>query len=243
MSSSLFVRTRNEKGWQDEYRKRKACFVHDGNHLRPHCELTSGLHSTGFYNSRPLIEDNDLLEDVAHDLWCNLLMHPEASGVISRFEFFVGPQTGATKLAESLARITSRHLGYRIEHVSPAKHEAEGRKKSMVFTEDQLAKINGRRGIICEDVVTTAGSTNLTVTATLEGRAKRLHPFVLVMVNRSQQTDITNELFPGGIKIIPLIHDPLPLWEPRSEEGCPLCKAGSEALPPKGNWDRFTAEY
>ena len=37
-----------------------------------------------------------------------------------------------------------------------------------------------------------------------------------------------------------VIDKAMPMWVP---EECPLCQAGSEAIRPKGNWDRLTADY
>ncbi len=40
--------------------------------------------------------------------------------------------------------------------------------------------------------------------------------------------------------VISLIEQPMPIWAP---EDCPLCQQGSEAIRPKGNSKRLTAEY
>ena len=57
----MYIYYRNEDGWIEEYKKKQAFWMHDGNpKRRNHALLRSGKHSTGFFNSRPIIADKNL---------------------------------------------------------------------------------------------------------------------------------------------------------------------------------------
>ena len=87
--------------------------------------------------------------------------------------------------------------------------------------------------MLCEDVLTTGGSVDLTIDA-VESSGGAVMPFILVLVNRSGLTEAS------GKKIITLINRPMPMWIP---DECPLCREGSEAIRPKDNWARLNASY
>ncbi len=224
--------TRNQPEWIEEYKRKGALWIHDGNPKRPHALLTSGKHSNGFFNSRLVIPDEDLLDEAAADLVEKLgFQDGNQVGVDS----IVGPQTGATKLAEFIYG----HMADCGESprfwASPAKSEKDG-QKSMVFNSAELCLLAQRKPVLlCEDVLSTGGSIELTAAAVKDAGGIVL-PYVLVLVNRSGLTEI------GGKKIVALIDHLMPMWEP---DECPLCKQGSEAIRPKGteNWDRLNANY
>lgn len=213
---------RDESEWMAAYKKMGALWFHEGNPKQAHALLTSGNHSNGFFNSRIVTEDEELLFDAAADLIEHFKF---AAGRKTFFlaDVFVGPQTGATKLAKALS-----HQATMCDWISPAKSEAEG-KKSMVLTEAEAERIRGQHVVLCEDVLTTGGSVKLTADAVKAAGGKIL-PFVLVLVNRTGLKEVK------GLKIVALINKELPIWTP---DQCPLCKQGSEAVRPKDNWKRL----
>lgn len=223
---------RTQAEWIKEYEGKDALWIHDGNPKRPHALLTSGKHSNGFFNSRLVIPDEELLDEAAADLVEKLgFQDGNQVGVDS----IVGPQTGATKLA----KLIYGHMADCGESprfwASPAKSEVNG-VKSMVFSFAELYLLAQRRPVLlCEDVLSTGGSIELTAKA-IEYVNGIILPYVLVLVNRSGLTEI------GDKKIVALIDHPMPMWEPHE---CPLCKQGSEAIRPKGteNWDLLNASY
>jgi len=219
---------RDEEQWVNQYRRRSALWFHDGNPKRPHALLTSGKHSNGFFNSRLVIPDEALLREAASDL---LELFFRQGGDISRIHGVVGPQTGATKLAELLSYQVMAHTRDQCFWASPAKNE-EGVVKSMVFSDEDLVKLKGRTILLCEDVVTTGASIDLAVTAVINAGGIVM-PFVFTLINRSGKTEAI-----GG-KIVALIEHPMPIWTP---EECPLCP-DSEALRPKENWELLNARY
>ncbi len=109
---------RNKEGWIKEYQTKDALWIHDGNFKRPHALLTSGKHSNGFFNSRLVIPDEELLRDAASDL---LNLFVKAGGNVSRIDGIVGPQTGATKLAELLSNCLKFSTFTSCFSASPAK--------------------------------------------------------------------------------------------------------------------------
>ncbi|KND49133.1 MAG: Orotate phosphoribosyltransferase [Parcubacteria bacterium C7867-003] len=217
------------EGWIGKYQQKDALWIHDGNPLRPHALLTSGLHSNGFFNSRLVIPDEDLLAQAAEDL-VDLLL---SAGLMSHVGVVVGPQTGATKLADLIANVITRRRGWRCYSASPAKGEVDS-KKVMQFSDDECMMIHGRYCLLCEDVLTTGGSVSLTARAVANCNGMVL-PQVGVLVNRSGTEHV------DGAKIVALISRDMPTWQP---EECPLCAQGSEAIRPKGeNWARLNAKY
>lgn len=217
---------RNTDDWIGEYQRRNALWIHDGNSKRPHALLTSGKHSNGFFNSRLVISDEVLLRDAASDL---LELFTEQGGNFSKVQVVIGPQTGATKLAELISdQICAYTRDSLCLWASPAKNKIEG-QKSMVFCEDELRFLRSQYVLVCEDVITTGESVDLTVDA-IDSAGAAPMPFVLVLVNRSGLSEVS------GMEIIALIDRPMSIWTP---EECPLCKNGSEAVRPKDNWARL----
>ena len=223
------LRTADE--WITGYKKKDALWIHDGNPKRPHALLASGMHSNGFFNSRLIIPHEILLHDAAHDL---LELFIRQSGNIAQVHGVVGPQTGATKLAEFMSSkirsLTNGHCFW----ASPAKESrGEGDEKVMGFNEEELRLLPKKSILLCEDVLTTGGSVDLVAKAITSAHGTVL-PFILVLVNRSGLTEAS------GNKIVALIDQPMPMWTP---EECPLCKEGSEAIRPKDNWALLNAIY
>lgn len=231
--------TRNERQWIKEYENKDALWIHDGNPKRPHALLSSGLHSNGFFNSRRIIpqpNENDyskiiLLNDAAWDL---LGLFKSVGGDLKEVDGVVGPQTGATKLAEFIRNQANEFLGGGVSfYASPAKHTEDG-VKSMVFDAEELAPLRGKKVLLCEDVLTTGGSVKLTVDAILKAGGTPL-PFVLCLVNRSGLKEVFDK------QIIALIHRSMSQWV----APCKYCQKGSEAIMPKDpeNWKLLNAEY
>ena len=218
---------RTENGWIDQYKKKNALWIHDGNPKHPHALLTSGKHSNGFFNSREVIPDEGLLREAASDLVESFALLGED---LRSLDGVVGPQTGATTLARLICEELT--LGMDIDYfwASPAKHDKDG-KKSMVFSDEDRKILPHRWVLLCEDVLTTGGSVELAAQAVIDAGGV-VFPYVLVLVNRSGLKEV------NGRKIVALIDRSMPIWE---ADECPLCKGGSEALRPKDNWVRLNA--
>lgn len=219
----------NQNGWIECYKEKGALWMYDGNAKRPHALLTSGKHSNGFFNSELVMEDASLLEEASFDLRNLLVWTGLNGGEVSRV---VGPAMGAITLAHSLAAGISCST-----HGAPClraytEKDGEGKEMKMVFRRTTIK--SGEKVLLCEDVLTTGGSVDATAQAVTEAGGIIL-PYVAVLVNRSGLAEVS------GKKIVALIDRSMPMWNP---DVCPLCKAGSEAIKPKGkeNWARLNAK-
>lgn len=211
---------RTADGWKAEFESRGAYWEHDGECRRPHALLTSGNHSNGFFNSRIIVEDDALLAEAASDL-VDLV---EGISVHSRYASIIaGPQTGATKLAEFIARRKDR------QWISPEK-TPEG---PMLLSREDRLKLPHMSVLPCEDVITTGGSVKRAADAITEAGGRVL-PYVLALVNRSGLKAVDDR------RIVALIERELPIWTP---DECPLCPTGSNAIRPKDHWDLLTQTY
>lgn len=221
---------RTEEGWVRVYQDKDALWIHDGNPNRPHALLSSGKHSTGFFNSRLVIPDEPLLREAAADL-INLVQANIGIGGVHRV---VGPETGATKLAEFISLEIGKRRGRPCTWASPAKL-GSGRLKKMVFDDDRRTVLPGETILLCEDVFTTGESVELTAVATINAGGVVL-PVVVALVNRSDLREV------GGRKILALIDRSMPTWFP---EECPLCSGEFKALFPKDpvNWALLNGKY
>jgi orotate phosphoribosyltransferase len=222
----------DQEGWIAKYVERSAYWFHDGNPSRPHVRMRSGRHSNGFFNSRPVIDETALLRKAVEDLVDLLQL---ARFDINNIDRVVGPQTGATRLADHIAETIGRIRRRKCAWASPEKGEAkEGVPGPMKFADPMRSPRSGEMTILCEDVMTTGGSAQRAAIA-VKDKGGILLPYVLVLVNRSGQTEI------DGRKIIALINTPMDAWQP---ESCPLCDAGSPLLVNvKDEWSRLTADY
>lgn len=247
---------RTSEDWVRSYNQANALWIHDHNPRRPHALLTSGKHSSGFFNSELVMEDPTFLDEAADDL-VHLLIDEGIE--IDDVERVVGPAMGAITLAHDMARhivqnrftqkpclrayteketkIVVMRLGQRctIDQSDQCRDDiVMGQpNKAMVFK-----KTNIRFGDHClpvEDVLTTGGSVELTVKA-IEKEGGIVLPFVAVLVNRSGLKMV------GDKKIVALIDQEMPMWDPKD---CPLCRQGSEAIRPKENenWARLNSAY
>lgn len=216
--------------WVDEYQKLGALWMHDGNPRRPHALLTSGKHSSGFFNSGLVTSDPRLIVEACVDLAGAVCEQVNVQAI----NYVVGPAMGAIVIAHCLARalnITDRPClsSFTEKEASPD----DPRRMVLKRTSLQL----GDEVLVVEDVLTTGGSAEQTIEAvTVAGG--HAAPVVAVLVNRSGLSVVR-----GGRRIVALIDHPMPTWKP---EECPMCRGlGSEAIRPKGaeNWARLNATY
>lgn len=220
----------DENYWITEYEEREALWMHDGNPRRPHALLTSGLHSNGFFFSKPVTDNPELCQKAAMTLAGKF----SQANDITKVNRVVGPKSGATKLAEAI-HLSINLLGGNCTWSSPKK-VGDSRDRKMVFETEEEKPKPGEFVLLCEDVLTTGGSIRQTIEAVSAENAACL-PYVLMLVNRSGLDEIERK------HIIPLISQHMPTW---TAEECPLCKQGSKAIRPKDpkeNWGRLNATY
>ncbi len=218
---------RSEKGWIQAYKDKDALWMHGGDPRKPHAELTSGRHSNGFFNSRNVIPDEALLREAASDLITKLIA---LDPTVLEVDRVVGPETGATKLAEFLADIITDLRGRKCEWSSPVKIVENGITVRFEWKDSRPKP--GEKVLLCEDVITTGGSITL-VEALVELAHATAILYFACLVNRSSKSELHRR------RLVALIDRHMPMWLPAD---CPLCKQGSIPLRPKGeNWAKLTA--
>lgn len=203
--------------WLNEFRKAGAIWLHDGEPKRPHALLTSGLHSDGFVNCTYVTQHPGLLKRIVNE--DGALAGKLPAG---RIDWVIGSPMGAITLAHEIAERLGCRAGFT---------EKDG--DAMTLKRFELEP--GARVLVCEDVVSTGGSTRKTIEAiqaTGGGSGKvDILPVVIALVNRSGAADL------DGRKIEAVVTPAIHTWKP---EACPLCAKGSEAVRPKSHWKALT---
>lgn len=209
--------------WMDTFKQAGALWIHDDNPERPHALLTSGKHSSGFFNGSRIIKNPRTLSDACH----NLLVNSHAPQFAPQSVF--GSAMGAVTIAHELARQMGINCGF--TEPMEIRERLDIVRKNMVLKRFEVAHLE--KIIVAEDVMTTGGTTHKTI-ETLTAAGADVLGFILVLVNRSGMKEL------DGRRIVALIDHPMPIWE---ESKCPLCAQGSKAIRPKGkeNWQALTA--
>lgn len=228
---SFQYRNLSSDEWIQQYSRRKALWIHDGNPLRPHAILSKGGHSSGFFNGELVLQDPRLMDHATYNLVASFNGHGLKVGSINRV---IGPAMGAITLAHDVAR----HAALRSGNMCLRGYVQKGidaEKKDFMFFE--RTEIEEREQVLlAEDTITSGGSVLLAAEAVRKAGGILL-PYIACLVNRSGLEEV------GGFKIISLISHHMPVWQPGS---CLLCDAGSEALPnvkKLENWARLNASY
>lgn len=208
---------------QQEFEEAGALWVHDDNPNRPHALLTSGKHSNGFFNGTKIIEATDKLL-IERAISVMLPIHDIRFKGVTRV---VGSERGAVEISYELAK------QLKVKHSTTAKTESGMELQRFSLLENDKL-------LIAEDVMSTGSTTIKTINGLMaagEGLNISFLPKLVVLVNRSGMKTLKTPH--GEFEICPLLDIPMPMWEP---DECPLCKKGSEAIKPKGNWDKLTAD-
>jgi len=202
--------------WGDKLKEMGILWQYSGDPTKPHALWTSGLHADTFNNGSKLLEDPKLLEEVTAGMIGVLSEEFQAN----KPDWVVGPAMGAVTIGHEIAR----QLGTKFAFTEPV-HTEEG--KMQVLKRFDIS--DGAKALVVEDALSTGGSIKKTI-AVLESAGVEVLPFVATIVNWSGSDEI------DGRKVYSLFADTPKKWQP---EECELCKAGSEALRPKANWDKF----
>jgi orotate phosphoribosyltransferase len=172
--------------WIERFKEIGAFWFHDGNMDRPHALLTSGKHSSGFFNCSKIIEDPRIVYQVCFDLLS--LTNPEV-------DYVCGPAVGGIPFAYELAKIL------KIKSIFTEKDGDDLRLKRFSIP-------NPSRVLMIEDVITTSGSIKKTI-EDLMGNGAQIYDELLCVLNRSEDIKEVN-----GFKVVSLISCPMPMWKP-----------------------------
>lgn len=193
-----------------------AIWRHDGHPRRPHALLTSGKHSNAFINTTLATCRPELLAEILapNSPYRSQLPDPQRQ----KIDWVVGSAVGAITWSYALAAALGAQAGF----TEKTDNDQMDLKRFAILPEHTV--------LVCEDVVSTGGSTLKTLVA-LKATGCRLLPQVAVIVNRSGKREL------DGFTIEAVATLTVDQWDPAD---CPLCKQGSEAVRPKQNWARLT---
>ena len=197
-----------EETIEDLFARQDALWLHGGEADQPHAILTSGLHSSGFFNGTRIIEDPQLMSLHVIDNW--------AGEYPKDIDWVFGTAMGAITLASHLAHKIGCKFGFT--------EKVDG---GIVLKRFDVKP--GDRVLVVEDTITTGSSTRATIEI-LEACGATVHDTILCIADRSNGKGLEPR------RIVPVISLNFQTW--KSDE-CPLCRAGSKALPAKSNWDKL----
>lgn len=193
-----------------------AIWRHDGQPKRPHALLTSGKHSNAFINTTLATCRPELLSEIVAPGSAYRARLPQPPR--QQIDWVVGSAVGAITWAYALAAALESQAGF-TEKTDDDKMEM---KRFAILPEHTV--------LVCEDVISTGGSTLKTVAA-LKATGCRILPVIAALVNRSGLEALDHFLIEAVATVS------VEQWDAGD---CPLCKTGSEALRPKQNWARLT---
>ncbi|MEK7646646.1 MAG: phosphoribosyltransferase family protein [Patescibacteria group bacterium] len=222
--------------WISKFKELRILWAHDGNIKRPHVVLSSGAHSSSFFNAELLTQDPSLLAEACTDMVTLLSEYTHGEPKFDYMytaSYIVGPAMGGVLIAHGIADALGRYRG------APCfSGYVRQEKGTMVFWKSHLP-VNSVV-ILADDVFTTGGSLKRTATALVDANCTVL-PVVMVLVNRIGSGAGETHQFEGR-HVIRLMDSHDTRWLPSK---CELCVKGSEAISPDGmeNWKRLTARY
>lgn len=214
----------------------EAGWVHSGNPEDPHAELTSGLCSTGFFDTLRVLRYTPLCDALANALASKLIMaiHEERPGAgwASRPPLRT-LCVGSDHAGAAFSHAVATHLGCMHDFTEKRDDVVEGKKiKRQVW---ERFPIEADQEILqVEELMTTAGTFEA-VRAGLRASNPdvRFMPIAGVLVHRSDVWHIEDT------HIVALAHYDIQTWKP---EDCPLCAAGSKRVRPKQHWAELTGK-
>jgi orotate phosphoribosyltransferase len=205
--------------WQYDYQAAK-----DG---RPglHAELKSGKHSDGFFVSRIMLAEPNVLENMAHQL----AMKVRESISVDNIRipgYLAGIPAGATPIGKKLAQIIG---------AKPAEMDKVNGHIKLITQLPPDTTI-----IVVEDFITRGTGMAEAIQEIKRCQPKvNIYHFIPAIINRGGITE-KHIIGTGTVYPLPIANIRINDWEP---EDCPLCKMGSTAIKPKAtdeNWWKIT---
>jgi orotate phosphoribosyltransferase len=202
----------------------RAGWVHNGTKDMAHVILHSKNHSNAFFLCKRLLGFGNLREIVS----ACIIQELRVAG-LQKVDGVFGSPYSSILLAGDVGRL----LG--VKTYVPEKDPTDPDGKRMRFKPDDPIP-EGAVLLQVEELVTTWDSGFATAAAIVAGNPNPVifSPFVGVFVHRPRKI---NRVLSDGRIIVPFVERQVDAWEPAD---CPLCKAGSEAVLPKGeNWSKL----
>jgi len=212
---------RSQKNYINLFKICDAIWSYNGNPQSPHVLLTSGYHSDGYVNCPNVLKFPNLKRILAKRLVKKFLKLISKS----RVDYVVSSAMAAIPFGDEVASLLNAAFIYC--------EKEKGIQKLKRFKIPDKARI-----LQVEELITSLKTTRQVKKAILENNPRinwieiNGKPVVLALIHRPPKLPIE---YPN-YNIISLIELEIHNWKP---EKCPLCKAGSQPLKPKENWQDF----
>lgn len=213
------------------FRLCQALWLHNGDPLRPHVELTSGQHSNGFVNiSKALVYTslNRLLARALLDVY-RRYRYAERGGQVWACDpdWVVGSDHAAATFSYELAVACGSCHDF-------TEKADDGSIKGQVWKRHVIQP--GEVVLQVEELVTTLATVRAVREGILGGNPHPVTfvPVILTLVHRPSNGEMEFQ----GSPILSLRHYNIQTWVAGD---CPLCRAGSEAIRPKQRWTELSA--
>lgn len=195
----------------------RAFWLHSGDPVAPHAELTSGKCSNGFIDTLRLLRFTNICEILATALVRQIEKHPAFR---TQFDWVIGSDHAGAAFSHSVAQ----HWGVQHDFTEKGEGKAQLWKRFTIEPEETVLQV--------EELMTTAGTLAAVREGIRRGNAHpvKFAPMSAVLVHRSDVYDYEGP-------IVYFAHYDIQVWEPAD---CPLCQAGSKRVRPKTNWDELT---
>ena len=199
-------------------------WMHDGDPNKPHAELSSGLCSNGFFECQAVLEHPNLNEILAYQLYKKLIENG-----IGKVDWVIGSPCAAITFSYEIAKAFGAAHGF------AEKDPNDPNGKKMVWRRRTIPK--GATVLQIEELVTTSRTFKEVRRAIEEGNKYLVNIIstVGVLVHRPPKLPADY----GDRKVVALVEREVWAVDPSK---CLLCKAGSERVRPKSNWDKLTGE-
>jgi orotate phosphoribosyltransferase len=198
-----------------------ALWLHSGDSMAPHAELTSGKCSNGFVDALRVLRYTNLCQLFGLMMVRKLIHH------IGHNDFRYSWVIGSDHAGATISYAVASSLGVQHDFTEKGPDKTQVWKRFVIQPDEVVLQV--------EELITTTGTLKAVRDAINTGNPTpvRFAPAVMTLVHRSSQYE-----FEGG-PILYLAHFDIQTWEPQS---CPLCAAGSERIRPKQNWAKLTGK-
>lgn len=188
----------------------------------PHALLTNGKHSDSYFNVNEVTKYPNFRETLAEMIAARL----DIVG-IKDIDIVISSTYAATSIGQAVA-----------DNLDAIFVFTEKNLKYQLWSGRFEIPSGGARMLQVEELITTLETTKKVKAAVLDANPDiefvKINGKIVVatIIHRPSQLPIEYDSY----IVIPLYEGEVHNWTP---EECPLCKKGSEVLPPKPNWERF----
>ena len=197
----------------------KAFWMHDGNPMRPHAELTTGKCSDGFV---------DTLRALRFSNVCYVAAQALAKSIRDVYQGPIDWVIGSDHAGAVFSQNVAIWLNAQHDFTEKGPEKAQDWKRFKIKEGEVVVQV--------EELMTTSDTFTRVRNGVRAGNGSPVTfaPVAGVLIHRSSVWQIEDT------QIVPFAHYDITVWD--GPEVCPLCKAGSKRLRPKQNWAELTGK-